>query len=146
MNTLDFLEMNYSDLESIKDILIDEFDDFWSYTTLKDEFSSSTSKYFVIKNNNIVLGFCGIKIITDFAEIMNIVIKKDSRGLGLSNFLLENTISKCKELNLKSINLDVNVENTIAINLYKKYNFVKVGIRKKYYNNVSDAILMTLNL
>ena len=44
MNTLDFLEMNYSDLESIKDILIDEFDDFWSYTTLKDEFSSSTSK------------------------------------------------------------------------------------------------------
>lgn len=146
MNTLDFLEMNYSDLESIKDILIDEFDDFWSYTTLKDEFSSSTSKYFVIKKNNIVLGFCGIKIITDFAEIMNIVIKKDSRGLGLSNFLLENTISKCKELNLKSINLDVNVENTIAINLYKKYNFVKVGIRKKYYNNVSDAILMTLNL
>lgn len=146
MNTLDFLEMNYSDLESIKDILIDEFDDFWSYTTLKDEFSSSTSKYFVIKKNNIVLGFCGIKIITNFAEIMNIVIKKDSRGLGLSNFLLENTISKCKELNLKSINLDVNVENTIAINLYKKYNFVKVGIRKKYYNNVSDAILMTLNL
>lgn len=146
MNTLDFLEMNYSDLESIKDILIDEFDDFWSYTTLKDEFSSSTSKYFVIKKNNIVLGFCGIKIITDFAEIMNIVIKKDSRGLCLSNFLLENTISKCKELNLKSINLDVNVENTIAINLYKKYNFVKVGIRKKYYNNVSDAILMTLNL
>ena len=146
MNTLYFLEMNYSDLESIKDILIDEFDDFWSYTTLKDEFSSSTSKYFVIKKNNIVLGFCGIKIITDFAEIMNIVIKKDSRGLGLSNFLLENTISKCKELNLKSINLDVNVENTIAINLYKKYNFVKVGIRKKYYNNVSDAILMTLNL
>ncbi len=146
MNTLDFLEMNYSDLESIKDILIDEFDDFWSYTTLKDEFSSSTSKYFVIKKNNIVLGFCGIKIITDFAEIMNIVIKKDSRGLGLSNFLLENTISKCRELNLKSINLDVNVENTIAINLYKKYNFVKVGIRKKYYNNVSDAILMTLNL
>lgn len=146
MNTLDFLEMNYSDLESIKDILIDEFDDFWSYTTLKDEFSSSTSKYFVIKKNNIVLGFCGIKIITDFAEIMNIVIKKDSRGLGLSNFLLENTISKCKELNLKSINLDVNVENTIAIHLYKKYNFVKVGIRKKYYNNVSDAILMTLNL
>ncbi len=146
MNTLDFLEMNYSDLESIKDILIDEFDDFWSYTTLKDEFSSSTSKYFVIKKNNIVLGFCGIKIITDFAEIMNIVIKKNSRGLGLSNFLLENTISKCKELNLKSINLDVNVENTIAINLYKKYNFVKVGIRKKYYNNVSDAILMTLNL
>lgn len=146
MNTLDFLEMNCSDLESIKDILIDEFDDFWSYTTLKDELSSPTSKYFVIKKDNIILGFCGIKIITDFVEIMNIVIKKDSRGLGLSNFLLENTINKCKELNLKSINLDVNVENTIAINLYKKYNFVKVGIRKKYYNNVSDAILMTLNL
>lgn len=77
---------------------------------------------------------------------MNIVVKKDHRGQGISNFILENTINFCKEAKIKSINLEVNVENTIAINLYKKYNFSKVGCRKKYYNNETDALLMTLNL
>lgn len=75
---------------------------------------------------------------------MNIVIAKKYRGKGYSKILLDNLLSFCKStLNLKSINLEVNVENTIAINLYKKYNFVEVGLRKKYYNN-NDAILMTL--
>jgi len=31
-------------------------------------------------------------------------------------------------------------------NLYKKYNFREVGLRKKYYDNKDDAILMSLNL
>ena len=35
-------------------------------------------------------------------------------------------------------------DNIPAIKLYQKYNFQTVGIRKKYYNNVDNAILMTL--
>lgn len=31
-----------------------------------------------------------------------------------------------------------------AINFYKKYNFKEVGLRKKYYDNTYDAILMKL--
>ena len=44
---------------------------------------------------------------------------------------------------LKCVTLEVNVHNEIAINLYKKYNFIEVGRRKKYYNNIDDAIIMT---
>ena len=143
---LDLSQMTHEDLKSIKDILYSDFDNFWTYEVLKDELSSEISKYFVCKINDIVVGFCGIKIILDTAEIMNIVIKKDFRGQGLSNQLLSYVINICKQLNIKSINLEVNVENTIAINLYKKYNFVKVGLRKKYYDNTTDALLMTLDL
>ena len=35
-------------------------------------------------------------------------------------------------------------DNIPAIKLYQKYNFQTVGLRKKYYNNVDNAILMTL--
>ena len=143
---LDLSQMTHEDLKSIKDILYSDFDNFWTYEVLKDELSSEISKYFVCKINDIVVGFCGIKIILDTAEIMNIVIKKDFRGQGLSDQLLSYVINICKQLNIKSINLEVNVENTIAINLYKKYNFVKVGLRKKYYDNTTDALLMTLDL
>ena len=32
--------------------------------------------------------------------------------------------------------------NEIAVNLYSKFNFEKVAVRKKYYNNIDDAYLM----
>ena len=60
--------------------------------------------------------------------------------------MLEELIKIAKEKKLKDITLEVNVNNIPAINLYKKYNFKEVGIRKKYYNNSDDAIIMTLML
>ena len=44
----------------------------------------------------------------------------------------------------KKITLEVNINNTIALNLYKKFNFKEVAIRKGYYNGI-DAILMERN-
>ena len=76
---------------------------------------------------------------------MNIVTKKNMRSLGIASSILEYLITYCKSVKLKSLNLEVNAQNSIAINLYKKYNFKEVGLRKKYYNNTYDAILMTLS-
>lgn len=60
--------------------------------------------------------------------------------------MLEELIKIAKDRKLKDITLEVNVNNIPAINLYKKYEFEEVGVRKKYYNNVDDAIIMTLKL
>lgn len=140
-------KMEQSDLEQIKDCLTSDFDAFWTYDVLKDELSYSNSKYIVAKtSNNTIVGFAGIKIILDEAEIMNIVTKKSNRGKGIASLMLKHIISNCKNNNIKIINLEVNCQNTIAINLYKKYNFKEVGLRKKYYNNTYDAILMSLTL
>ena len=95
--------------------------------------------------DNIIVGFAGIKIILDTAELMNIVTKKSFRANGIGKLMLEYLINMCKKEKIKTLNLEVNSQNTIAINLYKKYNFKEVGLRKKYYNNTYDAILMSLN-
>ena len=57
--------------------------------------------------------------------------------------ILESLIDLCADLNVKSFTLEVNVNNTPAINLYEKFGFKNLGIRKKYYNNATDAIIMT---
>ncbi len=138
--------MTNEDLETIKDILQTEFDEFWNYEILKQELSSNNSKYIVAKTlDNIIVGFAGIKIILDTAEIMNIVTKKSFRNMGTGKQMLEYLINMCKNSNIKTLNLEVNSTNTIAITLYKKYNFKEVGLRKKYYDNTYDAILMSLN-
>ena len=38
--------------------------------------------------------------------------------------------------------LEVDQENKKAINLYRKAGFFKIGLRKKYYNDGSDALVM----
>lgn len=138
--------MNLSDLEQIKDILNTDFDDFWNYSILKDELNSKNSTYFVVKNkDNKILGFSGMKIILDEAEIMNIVTKKDYRNQGIGKVLLNKIIAEAKNINIKKINLEVNENNIIAIHLYEKFDFTKDGERKNYYQD-QNAILMSKNL
>lgn len=60
--------------------------------------------------------------------------------------MLEELIKIAKDRKLKDITLEVNINNIPAINLYKKYSFEEVGIRKKYYNNIDDALIMTKKL
>ena len=135
--------MNLSDLDHIKDILNTDFDDFWNYSVFKDELTSKNSTYFVIKNKeNKILGFAGIKIILDEAEIMNIVTKKTCRNQGIGKLLLDRLILEAKNKNVRKINLEVNENNTIAIHLYEKFGFSRDGERKNYYNN-KKAILMS---
>lgn len=137
-----------TDFEEIKDILQTDFDDLWNPEVLKEELYSDNSKYIVAKskNNNSIVGFAGIKIIMNEAELMNIVTRKNARNQGIAKSMIEFLISMCKDNNIKTLNLEVNTSNTIAINLYKKYNFKEVGLRKKYYNNTYDALLMSLSI
>ena len=136
--------MNLDDLKSIKDILSLEFDDFWNYNILKDELESKNSKYIVvkdIKSNDEIVGFAGIKIFIDEADIMNIVVKKGYRNKGIGSLLLENLLLLCNKSNLKSLSLEVNEKNIPAINLYKKFGFKNISIRKNYYKDENGIIM-----
>ena len=136
--------MNLQDLENIKSCLLTDFDDFWSYNILKQELENGKSKYFVAKQENEIVGFAGILLIIDQVNIMNIVVKKDKRNFGIGSLLLEEIIRYSKIHNATSITLEVNEKNIPAIKLYKKYGFKQVGLRRKYYNNEDNAILMDL--
>lgn len=142
-------KMTLEDLNIIKDCLLEEFDDFWSYNVLKQELENNqnlNSQYFVAKLKEEVVGFVGILTIIDEVNIMNIVVRKNSRNLGIGSLLIENVIDFSKQQKASLITLEVNENNLPAINLYKKYNFKQVGLRKKYYNNTNNAIIMSLEL
>ena len=140
-------KMSIEDLESIKNILISDFDNFWSYDVLKDELECKNSYVIIAKNNeNTIIGFACLKVILDEADIMNIVVRKTFRHNGIGSVLLDNLISYSKNSNLKSITLEVNENNLSAIHLYNKFSFDKLGIRKKYYNGENDAIIMSKQL
>lgn len=146
MDNLEISTMTITDFENISPILTTDFDDFWTASTLEEELKNENSFYVVAKVNQQIIGFAGIWKAVDDVHITNIVVKKEFRKNGIGGLLLEKLISLTKELNFKELTLEVNTKNIAAIKLYKKYGFTELGIRKKYYNNTDDAIIMTLYL
>ena len=146
-------KMTNEDLNSIKNILTSEFDDFWSFKVLQQEFENDTSHLFIAKDNNnnstktnSILGFVSVQFVLDEATITNIVTKKVIRNAGIGSQLLEFIINYCKSNNMKTITLEVNENNISALKLYKKFNFEQIGLRKNYYNNTDNAIIMNLDI
>lgn len=138
--------MTVSDLDEIKENLSENFNNFWNYKIFKDELVNNNSSYLVLRYDDEIVCYGGIKIIIDEADVMNIVTKKDKRNMGFAKFILNELINIAKEENCKLITLEVNENNFPAISLYEKFDFKQVGLRKKYYNGIDNAILMTLEL
>ena len=146
MDNVKIYKMTIADLDTISDILFSDFDDFWTVSTLKSELQNPNSQYIIAKLNNEIVGFGGIWKAVDDIHITDIVVKKNFRGQKIGSILLEQLISLAKKQNITSITLEVNSTNIPAQNLYEKFGFKKVGLRKKYYNNIDDAIIMTKDL
>ena len=146
MDNIKISAMTLPDLDSISDILTCEFDDFWNYNLFKSELENKNSMYIVAKLNNQIVGFAGIWLSVDDIHITNIVVKKSCRNQKIGSLMLNNLIELCENRTQKSITLEVNSNNIPAQKLYQKFGFKNVGIRKKYYNNTEDAIIMTKTL
>lgn len=137
-------EMNLSHLLEIKDILTSDFDEFWTYSVFETELKNPNSKYFIAIQNNEIVGFAGVWKSVDDIHITNIVTKISKRHLGIASKLLEELISFSKNEHTTSLTLEVKENNINAIKLYEKYHFKKIGIRKNYYGQNENAIIMTL--
>ena len=97
-----------------------------------------------------IIGFSGFWIMADEAHISNIVVREVYRRQGLGELLLIHIIDMAIGLKARIVTLEVRVSNTVAQNLYSKYSFTQVGIRRGYYvdrgyqlNDREDGFVMT---
>jgi len=91
-----------------------------------------------------ILGFAGLWFMADEAHLANIAVRESYRRRHIGERLLISTIELAIEQNARIITLEVRESNKAAQNLYRKYGFFDVGVRRGYYtDNKEDAILMT---
>ena len=91
-----------------------------------------------------VSGFAGIWIMADEAHITNIAVRESYQRQGIGELLLISIIELAEELKASVITLEVRASNTTAQNLYAKYGFAQVGMRRHYYtDNREDGLIMT---
>jgi [ribosomal protein S18]-alanine N-acetyltransferase len=92
-----------------------------------------------------IVGYGGLWHIMDEAHISTLATHPEYRGRGLGELLLAGMIRRALTLKANYLVLEVRVSNTTAQNLYAKYSFKTVGVKRRYYhNNGEDAYEMHL--
>jgi len=90
-----------------------------------------------------IVGYAGICVMTDEAHITTIASHPDVRGMGVGEFLLVALIHRGIEIGARWMTLEVRASNSVAQNLYRKYTFKEMGVRRRYYSdNGEDALVM----
>lgn len=91
-----------------------------------------------------ILGYGGFWLLVDEAHISTIAVHPDWRGRGLGEMVLVALVDAAILRGAGEITLEVRVSNAVAQNLYHKYGFAQVGVRKRYYHdNNEDALILT---
>ena len=91
-----------------------------------------------------IVGFLGTWYMPDDAHIISVGVRTGFRGYGIGELLLIGAIEQAQQRRMPAVTLEVRVSNHIAQNLYKKYGFEAMGVRKGYYSdNREDALIMT---
>ncbi len=96
------------------------------------------------KQTEYIIGFAGLWIIADEAHVTAIAVREKYRGRKIGALLLVALSDMAVQLKARSITLEVRVSNKVAQNLYSKFGFKEVGVRRGYYtDNREDAVLMS---
>lgn len=137
------INANISHLLEIEEIESKEILMPWSYNSLKDLLSNDNIVFRVmIDSSNKVIGYYSFAQILDEGHINNIAVRSLDQSKGFGTKLMEDMINQASKRGINALTLEVELENIKAINLYKKFNFTNEGIRKKYYKNTKDAMIM----
>lgn len=90
-----------------------------------------------------LVGYAGLWLMTDEAHVTTIASHPSVRGKGIGELLLLGLIDRALDIGARWLTLEVRISNNVAQNLYAKYTFKEMGVRRRYYSdNGEDALVM----
>lgn len=141
--------MTSDDVESVYAIELATFPTPWTLDSFYYEVHENQYAYYLIAvdEDESIIGFCGMWMVIDAAQITNVAVIDAARGRGIGEALMREAMRIAREHSMDVMSLEVRVTNNVAQNLYRKLAFQDGGIRKGYYtDNGEDALVMWVNL
>ena len=88
------------------------------------------------------IGYLSSWVTIPQAEVLNFFIISEYQGRGIGSMMLKSIINEFIKMGVLEISLEVRASNYIGQRVYEKMGFRKAHIRKEYYHDGEDAILM----
>jgi len=121
-------------------------DDPWSLTVFASELRAGHRYFGAYTSDDRLIGYAGLSLngrAPDFeASVHTIGVDPAWQGRGIGSALLRTLLAIADEV-AAPVFLEVRTDNEPAIKLYEAYGFVRLGLRKRYYQPANaDAYTM----
>lgn len=120
----------------------------------KDMEKNPNSRYFVVvrsgkalpgqayRGESDVVGYISYWTVLAEGEIHDVVVTEELRRRGLGRKLVNHMLRTGRHEGICDFTLEVRSRNEAAIKLYEEFGFRREGMRKGYYDNEDDAVIM----
>ena len=132
-------------LDEVTGIELRDGDVHWSRAQFQKELGGEFQRFFVVQESPApeILGYGGYWKAGPEAQIINLVVRQESRCRGIGRRLLEFIFDCARGEGCESCTLEVRASNAHAQKLYESLGFAVKGTRKALYQNpVDDAVMM----
>lgn len=117
---------------------------------LSVSFGKERSEYFVLEENDTVLGGAGIQPLIgaseEICELQKMYIKKEARGRGLGRALLDKCLEFARKEGFKTCYLESLPELKDALKMYERAGFKYIECRMGNTGYFGCSLYMTINL
>jgi len=112
-----------------------------SKENILNDINNSNFKCIMAVYDKEIIGYISFSYIFDI-EIESVLVKSSYQRQGIGTLLLNYIFKFAKENKINNVFLEVRKSNIGAISLYRKLGFSNISIRKKYYENAEDALIL----
>jgi ribosomal-protein-alanine N-acetyltransferase len=136
------------DVPDLLTIEVAQFPEPWTRTMLLDEITNTaTRRYRVAVEEGTIIGYVGVMFVMDELHVNTLGTLPGHEGRGVATSLLDDAWVAARERGVKRATLEVAASNTRAQELYFRFGFAPVGVRKNYYaRSHEDALVLWAEL
>ena len=140
--------MQIDDLLEVMAIENDVYPHPWTRGNFLDSLQSDYEIWTVRDPAGALAGYLLLMISVEEAHLLNIAVRSDLQGSGVGRLLLDLAVKLARDKGMHSILLEVRPSNGRAVEVYERYGFAGIGVRRGYYpaaqGSREDAIVMRL--
>ncbi len=116
--------------------------DAWSEGMLRDELAETSTRHYVVAEaEDTIVGYAGLRFVPPEGDVQTMAVAEGSWGRGIGRALLTGLLDRAAEYGVTHMFLEVRSDNPRAQELYRRFGFVEIGVRRGYYKG-ADAIVM----
>jgi ribosomal-protein-alanine N-acetyltransferase len=121
--------------------------DAWPMQMFFDELAQiDTRRYVVAEADGQIVAYAGLMCIEPIADIQTIAVVPEFEGRGIGSAILTELIEEARRRGAVEVLLEVRADNPRAQALYVRFGFEQIHVRRRYYRDGTDALIMRLTL
>ncbi|WP_051049583.1 ribosomal protein S18-alanine N-acetyltransferase [Nocardiopsis ganjiahuensis] len=128
--------------------------DAWSEGMLRDELAETATRHYVVAEAGSpgsgdletgsgagLVGYAGLRFVPPEGDVQTMAVAETAWGRGIGRALLAELLALAEARGVTHMFLEVRSDNPRAQDLYTRFGFEAIGVRRGYYKG-ADAIVM----